>query len=75
MGQLLDVGEFPHIFFLLRRCPPTRCCFPYAITLPSLDSSSSICGGPEHSSDPSYRCEWTDRTADLARELRPTTVR
>jgi hypothetical protein len=73
-GRLSMWGSSPTFFFLLRRCLPTRCWLPFAIMLPSLVSSSWISDGREPFSDPSCRCGWTARTADLARELRPTTV-
>src|SRR3954471_19642559 len=73
-GRLSMWGSSPTFFFLLRRCLPTRCWFPYAITLPGSGLSSSISGGPEPCSAPSCRYGWTVPTVDLARELRPTTV-
>src|SRR3954453_6565008 len=73
-GRLSMWGSSPTFFFLLRRCLPTRCWFPYAITLPGSGSSSSISGGLEPCSAPSCRYGWTAPTVDLARELRPTTA-
>ena len=73
-GPTVDVGEFPHIFFLQRRCSPTRSSLLFATTSPASDSSWSISGAQEPWSAPSCKYGWTDRTASRAMASRPATV-